>query len=77
LVSIGILTVTDKPDHVQFWNKTNGQLIWDFLLPQDKSVGNEAPVLWDNGESAVLLKNDEVLKLSEKGEVAWKWTKPE
>ncbi|KAG1141646.1 hypothetical protein G6F37_008214 [Rhizopus arrhizus] len=73
----GILTVTDKPDHVQFWNKTNGQLIWDFLLPQDKSVGNEAPVLWDNGESAVLLKNDEVLKLSEKGEVAWKWTKPE
>ncbi|KAG0759110.1 hypothetical protein G6F24_009309 [Rhizopus arrhizus] len=72
----GILTVSTEPECVQFWNKTNGQLIWEFNLPQDKLIGNAEPILWNNGEVIIFLGSEELLKITKKGEIAWKWLKP-
>lgn len=76
LLSLGILTVSTEPECVQFWNKTNGQLIWEFNLPQDKLIGNAEPILWNNGEVIIFLGSEELLKITKKGEIAWKWLKP-
>lgn len=75
LLSLGILTVSTEPECVQFWNKTNGQLIWEFNL-QDKLIGNTEPILWNNGEVILSLGSEEIIKITKKGEIAWKWLKP-
>ncbi|CAO3659685.1 unnamed protein product [Rhizopus stolonifer] len=73
----GILTVSDQSNLVQLWNKTNGQLIWDHVLPKDKTPANDGLILWETGESAVLLGNEQVVKFSPTGQIIWTWTKPE
>lgn len=72
---LGILTLSSEPERAQFWNKTNGQLIWDLYLPQDKPIGSDEPILWNNGETTMLLGDYELVKISTEGKIAWKWTK--
>ncbi|KAI8636019.1 hypothetical protein BD408DRAFT_448750 [Parasitella parasitica] len=71
----GILTVASSPERAQFWNSTNGQLIWEHTLPQNESYGNTKPITWDNGDVALFVERTKLIKLSKDGEVLWTWTR--
>ncbi|KAI8987892.1 hypothetical protein BDF20DRAFT_904770 [Mycotypha africana] len=70
----GILTVSSNPERAQFWNKTNGQLLWDRPLVSEV-YGNTKPITWDNGEVALFIERTKLVKLSNDGEELWTWTR--
>lgn len=72
---IGILTLSSLPERAQFWNNTNGQLIWEYTLPETENFGNAKPVAWNNGETAVFVGNTKLVKLSNEGKELWSWTR--
>lgn len=63
------------PERAQFWNNTNGQLIWEYTLSESENFGNTKPIAWDNGESAVFVGRTKLVKLSKEGEELWSWTR--
>ncbi|CEP08079.1 hypothetical protein [Parasitella parasitica] len=69
----GILTITSKPERAQFWNNSNGQLIWEHTLPQDESYDNTMPITWKNGDIAVFVDRTKLIRLSKDGDVLWTW----
>ncbi|GAA5817056.1 hypothetical protein MFLAVUS_010593 [Mucor flavus] len=71
----GILTLSSLPERAQFWNNTNGQLIWEYTLPETENFGNAKPVAWNNGETAVFVGNTKLVKLSKEGKELWSWTR--
>ncbi|KAL4213035.1 hypothetical protein CU097_015490 [Rhizopus azygosporus] len=73
----GILTTSADPKRAQLWNKTNGHLIWEHVLPEEKQFGAAEPILFEDGETSLLLGNNELIKLSKGGNIAWSWIKPE
>ncbi|KAI9260224.1 hypothetical protein BY458DRAFT_516541 [Sporodiniella umbellata] len=73
----GILTVSHGSHLVQFWNKTNGQLVWDYAFSKDSVPVEDNLILWKTGESTVLLENHKVIQFSPTGQIVWTWTKPE
>ncbi|KAI7872624.1 uncharacterized protein EV154DRAFT_529119 [Mucor mucedo] len=71
----GILTVSSLPERAQFWNQTNGQLIWEYTLSESEIFGAAKPIAWNNGESVVSIGNTKLVKLSKEGEELWSWTR--
>jgi outer membrane protein assembly factor BamB len=63
------------PELAQFWNNTNGQLIWEYSLPETEFFGSAKPIAWDNGETAVFVGRNKLVKLSIEGEEIWTWTR--
>lgn len=69
------MTLSSLPERAQFWNNTNGQLIWEYTLPETENFGNAKPIVWDNGEAAVFVGNTKLVKLSKEGEEIWNWNR--
>ncbi|RCI01755.1 hypothetical protein CU098_011458, partial [Rhizopus stolonifer] len=59
----GILTLSSGPERAQFWNKTNGQLIWEYT-PQD-AFGSTQPLLTQDGQALVMLDSTRLVKLDQ------------
>ncbi|KAI9478581.1 MAG: hypothetical protein EXX96DRAFT_571423 [Benjaminiella poitrasii] len=71
----GIFTVSSNPERAQFWNKTTGQLIWEYSLPNEEFFGNTKPIIWNDGQVAAFVDRTKLIKLSNKGEQVWSWTR--
>lgn len=71
----GLLTVSSMPERAQFWNSTNGQLVWEYSLVGEEAFGNSKPITWDNGESAVFVGRTKLVKLSKEGQELWTWNR--
>lgn len=63
------------PERAQFWNSTNGQLVWEYSLVGEEAFGNSKPITWDNGESAVFVGRTKLVKLSKEGQELWTWNR--
>lgn len=75
LILLGILTLSSLPERAQFWNNTNGQLIWEYTLSEAEKFGNAKPIAWNNGETAVFVGSTKLIKLSKEGEEVWTWAR--
>ncbi|KAI7900808.1 uncharacterized protein BX663DRAFT_562854 [Cokeromyces recurvatus] len=71
----GIFTVSSNPERAQFWNKTNGQLMWEYTLPKEEYFGSTSPVILNDGQVAVFVGRTKLIKLSNNGEEVWHWTR--
>lgn len=74
-LSLGILTISSNPERAQFWNNTDGQLIWEHSPSQNEAYGNVRPVVWDNGDVAVFVDSTKLVRFSKDGEELWTWTR--
>lgn len=63
------------PERAQFWNNTNGNLIWEYTLNEQEVFGNAKPITWNNGESAVFVGRTKLVKLSSEGKELWTWNR--
>ena len=61
------------PERAQYWNNTNGQLIWEYTLDKHQVFGNVKPITFNNGESAVFVGRNKLVKLSTEGQEVWTW----
>ncbi|KAK4519912.1 uncharacterized protein ATC70_010156 [Mucor velutinosus] len=71
----GILTISSNPERAQFWNNTNGQLIWEQTPAENEGYGNTKPIVWDNGDVAVFVDRTKLIRLSKDGKELWTWTR--
>jgi outer membrane protein assembly factor BamB len=77
VVGDGILTVSSQPERVQFWNSSNGQLIWEYDLDETmgETFGMTKPITWQSGQVAVAVGENKLVKLSNEGKELWTWTR--
>jgi hypothetical protein len=52
-------------------------LVWEYVLSEEKQFGAAEPILFEDGETSLLLGNNELIKLSKEGDIVWSWIKPE
>lgn len=63
------------PERAQFWNSTNGQLIWEYALSEKEVFGNTKPIAWHYGETAIFIGRNKLVKLSNEGKELWTWNR--
>lgn len=72
---VGILAISSNPERAQFWNTTNGQLIWEQTPAENEGYGSTKPIVWNNGDVAVFMDRTKLVRLSKDGKELWTWTR--
>ncbi|OBZ86795.1 ER membrane protein complex subunit 1 [Choanephora cucurbitarum] len=70
----GILTISSQPEHAQFWNKTDGRLIWEHALVEE-TFGSANAITTKEGDVIVFIGTTKLVKLDAHGHLLWTWTR--
>ena len=73
-MQIGILTISSQPERAQFWNKTDGRLIWEHALVEE-TFGSANAITTKEGDVIVFIGTTKLVKLDAHGHLLWTWTR--